>query len=309
MQKLTGKTYYDSIGQDGVAMIVNDMITLGALPSSVAMHLSVGDSKWFEDEKRVSDLVEGWKNACNTAGAIWGCGETPTLKDILLPGVAELSGSATGIITNENHLFKTSKIADGDVIIFIESSGIHSNGLTLARKIASQLSGGYMTTLPGTGHTYGEELLTPTTIYVPYIRDWLKWGSGIHYGVNITGHGWRKLMRAPQSFQYVIEKLPWQNPIFDFIQKQGNVTDEEMYGNYNMGAGFALFVTKETAEKIIDFERQLERNVRRLLNPPGGYITHEKTFIAGRVEKNDSKRVIIEPKDLVFESHTLAVRQ
>ena len=98
MYALTGKSYYDQIAQDTVAMIVNDLVTLGALPLSVAMHLAVGNSDWFNDEKRTRDLVNGWKKACDMARCVWGGGETPTLKDIVAPNAVVLSGSAIGII-------------------------------------------------------------------------------------------------------------------------------------------------------------------------------------------------------------------
>jgi len=300
MFEISGHSYYDCIAKDTVAMIVNDMITLGALPSSIAMHLSVGHSDWFKNESRVNALVKGWEDACVESGAIWGCGETPTLKDILLPNAAELSGSALGFVKKES-LFKTSKIKHGDVILFIESSGVHANGLTLARQIASKLKDGYATPVEEHGQSYGEALLEPTAIYVPLIADWISIGIDIHYAVNITGHGWRKLMRANELFTYVIDKLPWQNPIFDFIQKEGPVTEEEMYANYNMGAGFAVFLPEAEADKIIERERQL-------FKMPKHAATYEPVFKAGYIEKSDEKKVIIRPKNIIFESSALAVR-
>ncbi len=302
MYRLTGKSYYDQIAQDTVAMIVNDMITLGALPLSVAMHLAVGDSSWFDDQARSQDLVKGWQYACNLARCAWGGGETPTLKDIIVPGVAVLSGSAMGIIKPKERLISPEKIQDGDAIVLVNSSGIHANGLTLARKIAEKLSPdanrpelGYLITLPN-GRTYGETLLDPTHIYVPLIEDYLNFGIKVHYGVNITGHGWRKLMRAPQSFAYVIERLPPQLPIFDFIQKHGPVDDKEAYGNLNMGAGFALYVAEADWRKIQEFHRQY------------GFYGFDSVLHAGYIEKSTETKVVIEPKGLEYLGSTLGVR-
>ena len=218
MYVLTGKTYYDQIAQDAVAMIVNDMITLGALPLSVAMHLAVGTSDWFEDQKRCQDLVDGWKKACNLSRCVWGGGETPTLKGVVVPEAVVLSGSAMGLVKPKERLITADKIQDGDAIIILESSGIHANGLTMARKIADKLPYGYFTKLSD-GRTYGETLLDPTHIYVGIVEDCLNQGINIHYAVNITGHGWRKFMRATQTFTYVIDDLPRQLPIFDFLQE------------------------------------------------------------------------------------------
>ncbi len=120
------------------------------------------------------------------------------------------------------------KICHGDMIVLLESSGIHANGLTLARKIAQKWAtpdnpfAGYLKVLP-TGRTYGEALLDPTHIYVGFVEDCLNDGIDIHYAVNVTGHGWRKFMRATQPFTYVIDKLPEQHSVLDFIQEHGPV--------------------------------------------------------------------------------------
>jgi len=290
MYYLAGKSYYDQIAQDTVAMIVNDMITLGALPLSVAMHLAVGNSNWFNNKKRSQDLISGWQKACFLARCVWGCGETPTLKGIVSPGTAVLSGSAMGIIEPKERLIKIN-IEDGDAIVFIESSGIHANGLTMARKIAEKLSSGYLTKLDD-GRTYGETLLDPTHIYVGLIEECLDNNVNIHYAVNVTGHGWRKLMRATQPFSYIIERLPKQLPIFDFLQKYGPIDDKEAYGNFNMGVGFALYVSKSDVEKIIGIAESLNLNA----------------FAAGYIKKSDEKKVIINPKNIEFLGSSLGVR-
>lgn len=291
MYRLTGKSYYDHIAQDTVAMIVNDMITLGALPLSVAMHLAVGDSNWFDDEKRCRDLVDGWKNACNLGRCVWGGGETPTLKGVVVPEAIVLSGSAMGLVKPKDRLITADNIQHGDAIVLIESSGIHANGLTMARKIADKLPGGYMTRLDD-GRTYGETLLAPTHIYVGLVEDCLNRGVVIHYAVNITGHGWRKLMRATQSFAYIVEQLPRQLSVFGFLQKHGPVDDTEAYGNFNMGAGFALYVSEADADAVL--EVAASHNIGAL---------H-----AGYIERSDEKKVVIKPKSLEYSGATLGVR-
>ncbi len=289
MYALTGKSYYDQIAQCTVAMIVNDLVTLGALPLSVAMHLAVGTSDWFNDTKRTGDLVTGWKNACNMARCTWGGGETPTLKGVVVPEAVVLSGSAIGIVKPKERLI-AGPIQHGDAIVIIESSGIHANGLTLARKIADKLPEGYLTKLPD-GRAYGETLLDPTHIYVGLVEDCLDAGVAIHYAVNITGHGWRKLMRATQPFSYVIETLPTRLPIFDFLQEHGPVDDTEAYGNLNMGAGFALYVTEAEAPQVIAIAGKLGL----------------RAFVAGHIE-NGEKNVVIKPKGIEYASETLTVR-
>ncbi len=285
MRELTGVSYYDHIAQCTVAMIVNDMITVGAVPLSIAMHLAAGSSAWFDDQVRSHDLIQGWKEACNLAGCAWGPGETPTLRNIIAPGTVALSGSAMGIIQPKGNRIHGRPVA-GDVIIILPSSGVHANGLTLCRDIADKLPDGYMTTIPG-GRAYGEALLDPTFIYVREVAKCLFHGVDVHAAINITGHGWRKLMRAVQPFTYVIDTLPPELPIFPFIQEYGPVSDVEAFGNLNMGAGFALFVPPEDVEHAL-------RCCKR-------------AFVAGHIE-NGFKKVVIDPKNIEFDGSTLAVR-
>jgi phosphoribosylformylglycinamidine cyclo-ligase len=293
MQRLTGKSYYGRIAQDTVATFVNDMITLGALPISVAMHLAVGASDWFNDKERARDLVDGWKKACDMARCVWGGGETPTLKDVVAPETAILAGSAIGMIKPKERLI-AADIQHGDAIVLVESSGIHANGLTMARALAEKLPQGYLTRLDD-GRTYGEALLDPTHIYVGLVEDCLNRGVRIHYAVNITGHGWRKLMRAESPFTYVIETLPRALPIFDFIQKHGLVDDEEAYGNLNMGAGFALYMPEADVDKALEVVKS------------AGPSMPFAAFRAGHIESGE-KKVVIRPKALEFHGSTLAVR-
>ena len=286
MYKLTGKPYYDRIAIDAVAMIVNDIVTLGVLPVSVAMHLAVGSSSWFDDKNRYRALIKGWARACHMARCTWGGGETPTLKDIVNPDTAVLAGSAMGIADK----LITGNICHGDAIVIIESSGIHANGLTLARKIADKLRKGYLTKLSN-GRSYGDTLLDPTTIYVGLVEDCMEKGVDIHYTVNVTGHGWRKLMRSPLPFQYIIDQLPRELPIFPFLQKHGPVDDIEAYGNLNMGAGFALYVPENQVSLVIEVAKKLKLSA----------------FCAGHISRGD-KKVVIKPKGLEYLGKTLAVR-
>lgn len=291
MYQLTKKSFYDQIAQDTVAMIVNDLITVGALPLSVAMHLAVGSSEWFKDEKRSDDLIRGWKNACNLARCFWGGGETSTLRGEVNPKTCILSGSANGVILKEENHLEGSKIRSGDVIALIKSSGIHANGLTLAEDVAEKVPSGYLAKLSD-NRTYGEALLDPTIIYVPLIENCFKEGIEIHYAVNITGHGWRKLMRAERPLAYVIEQVPEPQPVFDFIQKYGRVDDEEAYGNLNMGAGFAVYIPEKHTRKVIEIAQSLNMSA----------------FYAGYIEESRKRKVVIEPKNLEYLGETLSIR-
>lgn len=284
-------TYYDCLAIDTIASIINDLITSGALPLSVAMNLAVGSSSWFNNTHRWQDLIRGWQEGCHQAQCIWGGGETAVLKDIITPESCVLSGSAVGVVHPKTRLI-SQKIKHGDAIVLLASSGIHANGLTLARHLVTNLPNGYFTKLAN-GQTYGEALLEPSLIYVPVIKDCLDYFVPIHYAVHLTGHGWRKLMRATEPFVYVIEDCGTPPPIFDFMQQHGPITDREAYTTFNMGAGFALYVWPRDIEHVIHIAAS--HNI--------------KAWYAGHVEKHEQdKKVVIVPKGLEYSAETLAIR-
>jgi len=292
MFKLTGKSYYANIGIDTVATIVNDMATTGALPVSVAMHAGVGDSAWFENQQRATDLANGFAEGCRKAEAVWGGGETPALKGMVDPSTIVLAGSAVGQIK-----VKANRIAgdvrDGDAIVLLSSTGVQTNGLTLCRKIAEQLPEGYLTKIDD-GRTYGEALLDASAIYVRFVAACQNHGVRLHYAAHVTGHGWRKLMRLEEPFVYRIDQLgPPAPPIFDFLAKAGPIEPREMYATFNMGAGFAVFINPVDVPRCIALALQ----------------TGHKAWAAGSVEKLGSRKAVeIEPLGITFEADTLAVR-
>lgn len=290
MRKVTGKTYYDNIAQDTVAAIINDLITVGAKPLTILAYWAVGNSSWWKDTKRARDLVNGWKKACDFSQVTWGGGETPSMTDVLKNDVINLAGCAFGIIKPKRRIVLSDKLTAGDAIILLESSGIHANGLSLARKIAKKLSKGYKTLLPD-GKMYGDELLKPTMIYSQFIEDLFKNNIDIHYMVNITGHGWRKLMRARKSFSYIIDNIPRQSGLFSFIQDNSGLTAGEMYSTFNMGAGFAVYTSKKDIDTLLEVAQN-----------------HKiKAWIAGKIVKGKTQ-VIIKPLGITYTDKDLNIR-
>lgn len=290
MRKITGKTYYDIIAHDTVATIINDLVTSGAKPFVLHAYWAIEDNSWLQDDDRMKDLIEGWKNACEESGVAWGGGETPTLKGIINQGTIDLGGSAIGIIKSDKRRIRAEKLVEGDRIFFIKSNGINANGVSLARIIGEKLPEGYATLLPN-NQKYGEALLSKTNIYAKLIQDLLDAGIDIHYISNITGHGLRKVMRAPQDFTYIIEKVYPIPELFLFIQKHANLTDEEMYGTFNMGQDYAIFLPKKNAKETQEI----------IIN--NGF----ESLNAGYLEKGERK-VIIKQKNIVFEGNSLDLR-
>jgi phosphoribosylformylglycinamidine cyclo-ligase len=290
MRKITGKMYYAGLAQDTVAMIVNDLIVVGARPITVLAYWAAGSAKWFEDLERMQDLVDGWEQACTLSCATWGGGETPTLAGIISPETLDLGGSSFGIISPKERLVTGEKLAVEDAIILFESSGIHANGLSLARKIAGNLPEGYETKI-GDGRMYGEAILDPTIIYVKLVQELFENNVDIHYMVNITGHGWRKLMRHNAEFTYRMTMVPPVPAVLEFMVEHGPLEISEAYGNLNMGAGFAVMVPEADVEKVLKVAKEC------------GIAA----WNAGTVDEGP-KKVVIEPKEIVFEGESLQVR-
>jgi phosphoribosylformylglycinamidine cyclo-ligase len=290
MSQLTGRSYYDAIAQDTIAMAINDLITVGATPLVVQAYWAAGGSDWFGDAVRAQALVEGWKRACDRCQVAWGGGETPALAGIVEPGRIDLAASCTGLVNPKQRLTLGDKLGPGDAIVLLGSSGIHANGLSLARKLVERLPQGYLTPVQP-GLNYGDALLAPTLLYSPVTE--ALFGAGItpHYASNITGHGWRKLLRHPKPLRYRVHSLPPVPPVLGFIQQQAQQDDHEAYGTLNMGAGFALFVRAEDAQRTVDVA--LSQGVPATL--------------AGTVEAGD-KELLIEPLGLRFGADDLQLR-
>ena len=263
---------------------------VGALPNVVNAYFALEDGEWMNDKQRSADLITGWARACDMAGAVWGGGETPALKGIIEKNTIDLAGAAVGIIKPKTRLVLGDELTAGDSVVLVESSGIHANGLTMARKIADRLDDGYMTKLSD-GRTYGDALLTPTHIYVALVRGMLEAELDLHYMANITGHGWRKIMRANADFTYELDFVPDVPAEFEIIQKEAGVDLEEMYGNFNMGAGFAVFLPSDQAKDVIKIADSVGL----------------KAWEAGTVKEGD-KKVVIKPLDITFSEETLGVR-
>lgn len=290
MARLMGKSYYDGIAQDTIAMAVNDLITVGATPLVVQAYWAAGGSDWFNDAARSQALVAGWKKACDTCRVAWGGGETPALAGIVADGRVDLAASCTGIVSPKSRLSLGEKLGAGDAIVFLASSGIHANGLSLARKLAERLPSGYLTDI-GNGQSFGEALLAPTVLYSPVTEALAAAGIVPHYSANVTGHGWRKLMRHGKALTYRITAVPDKTPVLAFMQRECGLDDHEAYGTLNMGAGFALYLAAEDAERAVRIATDLGVNA----------------MVAGRVEAGE-KRVLIEPLNVTFGGDELQLR-
>ena len=242
----TGK--HDTIGIDLVAMCVNDILVLGAEPLYFLDYYATGQL----DTDIAADVVEGIAEGCRQSNAALIGGETAEMPGMYGKGDYDLAGFCVGVVEKDD-IIDGSKVAVGDVMIGIASSGPHSNGYSLVRKIIEH-SGADINGSLEDGQRIADALLAPTRIYVRTIHALLG-DFDIHAMAHITGGGLlENIPRVlPEGAQAVVDAGSWQMPaVFDWLQQNGNVVDEEMYRTFNCGVGMVLVVAASDSDAILD---------------------------------------------------------
>jgi phosphoribosylformylglycinamidine cyclo-ligase len=247
---------YDTIGIDCVAMNVNDMICVGAKPLSMVDYIAIDHA----DAAMLDAVAAGLCEGARMAGISISGGETAQLKDIVTG--FDLVGMAVGRVALDK-VICGKDVREGDVVIGVRSNGIHSNGLSLARRAL------FDTAKFAVDHrfddldaTLGEELLRPTSIYVPEAMEILERVAGVKALINITSDGLLNLTRVHAEVGYVIDDLMTPQPLFSLIQHYGNVPDGQMYEVFNMGIGFCYVVDPAAAEPTLSILRRHGRQAR-----------------------------------------------
>jgi len=235
---------YDTVGIDCVAMNVNDLLAMGILPKAFVDYLAVSKL----DINQITEIIEGVYKGCEIAGIPLLGGELATIPEMLkdTDRAFDIAGTALGIV-HLNRLIDGSKIQVGDVVLGITSSGLHSNGYTLARKVLLKQYD-LDTVIPG-GVKLKDELLKPTRIYVRAVETLLD-NFNVHGLAHITGGGFKKLFRLT-DYGFNLRHFPPPPTIFDEIQKLGNISYQEMFSTFNMGIGFVAVIPKEEEERAL----------------------------------------------------------
>ena len=235
---------HDTIGIDLVAMCVNDIVAQGAKPLFFLDYIGCGKN----DPKVIEQIVAGVSEGCVQSGAALIGGETAEMPGMYDENEYDLAGFAVGIV-EKSEIITGETIAEGDVILGLSSSGIHSNGYSLVRSIVKDLN--LEQTYEGMDQPLGDVLLTPTKIYAQAIGA-LKSDVTIKGISHITGGGFYENFprMMPEGLGVSINQSSWDVPaIFTLLAKEGNISAEEMYGVFNMGIGMAVAVAKEDVEK------------------------------------------------------------
>ena len=239
---------HDTVGIDCVAMCVNDIICCGAKPIFFLDYIAIGRN----DPEKVATLVSGVAEGCVQSGCALIGGETAEHPGTMQPEDYDLAGFAVGIV-DKSKVIDHSKMKVGDVVLALPSSGIHSNGYSLVRKVFDVESADLNKYYEELGTTLGEALLTPTVIYVKPVLAAIE-AADVHGISHITGGGfYENIPRCiPDGLCAKIEKSAIKTPaIFGLLQREGNIPEHDMFNTYNMGVGMTMIVSAETAGAAI----------------------------------------------------------
>ena len=241
---------HDTIGIDAVAMCVNDVLAQGAEPLFFLDYVAVGHNEPWKVEAIVSGVAEG----CRQAGCALVGGETAEMPGMYSDGEYDIAGFTVGAV-EKSKLIDGSKVKAGDVLVGIASSGIHSNGFSLVRKIFADNSLDLSASYPELdGRSLGDVALTPTKIYVKQVLDVIR-QCDVHGVAHITGGGFDenipRILHEGQGIE--IREGSWEIlPIFRFLEKYGRIAHREMFNIFNMGIGMVLALDASEAQKAID---------------------------------------------------------
>ena len=238
---------HDTVGIDCVAMCVNDIVCGGAAPLFFLDYIACGKN----DPARIADIVAGITEGCRQSGCALVGGETAEMPGFYPVDEYDLAGFSVGIV-DEEKIIDGKKLAEGDVLIGMASTGVHSNGFSLVRKVFDVENCDLKTPMAELeGKSLGETLLAPTRIYVKAVQSVLKAGVDIHAISHITGGGFYenvpRMMTEGLTAQIKLDSFP-RLPIFQLIMDKGNIPERDMYNTFNMGIGMIMAVPAEQAD-------------------------------------------------------------
>jgi phosphoribosylformylglycinamidine cyclo-ligase len=275
---------YDTVGIDCVAMNANDVQCVGARPMSLVDYNAVEKA----DPRLLGQLAKGLYAGAEAAGISIPAGEIAQIRE-MIHGTRhgygfDLVGTCVGTVPLDRIIIGE-HVRPGDVVVGLASSGIHSNGLTLARTVFTRAGIAYDERVAELGRTLGEELLTPTFIYVREIVEMLEQNLAIKALIHITGDGFLNLTRVRAPVGYVIDELLPEPAIFPLLQRHGGVPDAEMFRVYNMGVGFCVVLDPRDAGRAIEIAAKHGRKAATIgyaINDPERHVWVPQRGLVGK---------------------------
>lgn len=283
--------FWRNIAGKTLSCLTNDAASSGIQTLLIGLYLPSSTPETVFEPDFLKGFFDGFVEGCKQVGCIYFCGETPQLKNKIIPNKLDIAGSLFGIVPAGLKPITGEELSAGDHIVLVESSGPHENGFTTLRKMASELKDGYRTALPS-GMEFWEAINQPGILYTPLIQDLMKDGIQLTNIEPITGHGWQKLMRQKRNLTYRINKTPEPTEIFTFIQSQFGLSTKQMLEIFNYGTGLAIFTkTLEDAERCTSAAIALGINA----------------CVAGAVETSPSRKVIVEPWETLLDGESFTL--
>ena len=264
---------WNTVGIDCIAMNVNDTICVNSEPISFVDYIAIDKP----DDSITKEIGIGLQKGAELSNMEIVGGEIAVLPE-MVNGI-DLSGTCLGYVEKDRAV-TGEKCENGDAIVSLRSSGLHSNGFTLARKVLESSNISLNDKIKGLSGTVGEELLTPTDIYVRQVLE-ITGEHAVHGLVNITGGGLRNILRMKKGLRYTIDSPVAPAPIFGIIQEHGGIDDKEMYQTFNMSMGFMIVLPEADAADIVK--------------------RYKNADIVGRVEKGDG--VLLEPGNILYDKY------
>jgi phosphoribosylformylglycinamidine cyclo-ligase len=271
---------YDTVGIDCIAMNVNDLLCVGAKPVSLVDYIAVSEA----NPALLEEIAKGLYRGCEMAEISLCGGELAQVAELLARRENSISfdivGTAIGTVALDRIIIGQD-LQEGDAVIGLESSGLHSNGYTLARKVCFEIGGFSVDQYhPDLKKTIGEELLEPTRIYVKEVLEIMN-QLPVKALFHITGDGLFNLVRTAKPVGYRIESFPEPPPVFELIRKVGNIDREEMFRVFNMGIGFVVVIPDDSS--LIERTKSIVRRA--------GYQAH----LLGHVINDVERAIVVEP--------------
>ena len=238
------KQFWYNIGIKTLSALTNDAATAGMQTILISLYLPTSNPESIFNADFLEGFTSGIVAGCKMVGCAWISGETPQLKGKIYDDKLDIAGALFAVMPPGVAPIDGSRLAAGNKIVLVGSSGPHENGFTTLRDLAAKLPDGYRTRLPD-GQEFWQALNAPSILYTPLVQKLLTEKIEICGLENITGHGWLKLMRSQKSLCYKIENMLPELPIFSFVEKWAHLSKVDMLKTFNCGAGFAIFVPND----------------------------------------------------------------
>jgi phosphoribosylformylglycinamidine cyclo-ligase len=288
-EELSG--FWRNIGIKTVSCLTNDAASSGMQTILISLYLPSSNPEFVFDEPFLTGFLGGFVAGCAKVGCVYISGETPQLKGKICENKLDIAGALFGLMPAGVPPIDGSKLAPGNKIVLVASSGPHENGFTTLRRVARDLPQGYRTKLPN-GQEFWQAINAPSMLYTPLVQRLLAESVEITGIENITGHGWQKIMRSKKPLCYLIEKMLPVLPVFQFIEESTNSSKLDMLKIFNYGVGSAIYVAnQDDADKAVEIAAALGFNAT----------------VAGKILEADRREVLIEPLALSLSDNNFAL--